>query len=545
MLLESGGAVRFETRPVEGLENMLPKDLEPEKLILDGQQRLTTLTQALHLEAPVSTRTATKKPIKRHYYFDIEKAVGDAASIEEAIFAVDENRQLKDNFGRDLKLDLTTTEQECRNLCFPCDKVMQADGWETVLFDENPESMKLYMKFRTDVLTAFRNYYVPVILLKKETSKEAVCLVFEKVNTGGVQLSVFELITASYAADGYNLRDDWFGSAKRDVDSRKDRLCRNPLLKDVQATEFLQAITLLFTHERRTKDLAKGKTGKQVRPVSAKRADVLELPLQAWKDWASALESGFEHVASFLRTEALHSRRELPYSTQLVPLAAVMARIGERWREPQIRDKLARWYWSGVLGELYGGAVETRVANDYDELLIWFENDSELPRTVRDATFSPDRFDSLRTRNSAAYKGISLLVLREGSEDWFWKASIRDLEIDEVSLDIHHVFPRAWCESRGISRSRYDSILNKTPLSYKANRKIGGQAPSAYIEKLQKDKTVRLDDNSMNTILRSHALSAELLRNDDFDGFIEDRRERLGALVAKAMGKGVSRGVEN
>ena len=42
------------------------------------------------------------------------------------------------------------------------------------------------------MLAAFRNYQIPVIQLQRETSKEAVCWVFEKVNTGGVPLSVFE-----------------------------------------------------------------------------------------------------------------------------------------------------------------------------------------------------------------------------------------------------------------------------------------------------------------------------------------------------------------
>ncbi len=140
-------------------------------------------------------------------------------------------------------------ELECRAECFPCDRVMQSDDWEKTFFKVNQESFDLYMKFREQVLDAFRNYQVPVILLKRETSKEAVCLVFEKVNTGGVQLSVFELITASYAADGYNLRDDGFGSSKRDKASRRARIAGNPLLRDIQATEFLQAITLLYTHD--------------------------------------------------------------------------------------------------------------------------------------------------------------------------------------------------------------------------------------------------------------------------------------------------------
>lgn len=540
MLLETGGEVRFQTRPVEGLEKEIPKDRQPEKLILDGQQRLTTLTQALALGKPVQTRTAKGKKIERYYYFDIRKAVESPHALDEAVVAVDEKRQLRSDFGRTVDLDLSTTELECRQLFFPCRQVMGSDDWEATLHRVAPEHFGLYMAFRAQVLAAFRSYQLPVILLKKETTKEAVCLVFEKVNTGGVPLSVFELITASYAADGYNLRDDWFGSKLRKVESRKERMAKDPLLAAIEATEFLQGICLLHTHELRKKDLAAGKTGKQVRPVSAKRADVLQLLLEAWHQWAESLESGFRNAARFLRKECFYAQREVPYSTQLVPLAAVLTRLKDRWLEPRIYDKLARWYWCGVLGELYGGAVETRIANDYEELLRWFEDDEALPRTVRDANFQAERFDTLRSRLSAAYKGINVLVLREGAQDWFWKAGIRELEADEMALDIHHIFPRDWCEKQGIARERYDSILNKTPISYKANRKIGGSAPSEYLPKIQQEKQVRLSDAEMDELLASHALSPECLRADDFAAFIEDRRLRLRRLVERAMGKAVT-----
>ena len=402
MLLEAGGDVRFQTRPVEGLEDTLPKDRRPEKLILDGQQRLTTLTQALSLSEPVHTRTAKGKKIKRHYYFNINKAIDAPRTLDEAVVAVDENKQLRSNFGRDVELDLSTIEMECKQLYFPCDQIMSSDKWESTLHQVAPEHFGTYMTFRSQILTSFRSYQLPVIFLKKETPKEAVCLVFEKVNTGGVQLSVFELITASYAADGYNLRDDWFGSKMRNVESRKGRLEKDVLLKGIEATEFLQALSLLYTHELRKKDLVDGKIGKQVRPVSSKRADVLQLPLSAWEQWADDLEAGFRQVAFFLRKQSFYSRRELPYSTQLVPLAAIFTRLGARWREPRIYDKVSRWFWSGVLGELYGGAVETRMANDYDEVLHWVEDDKALPRTVRDASFQPDplRYAALTSERS-------------------------------------------------------------------------------------------------------------------------------------------------
>jgi len=516
------------------------KNAKPEKLILDGQQRLTTLTQAIALLSPVHTRTSNGKKIKRHYYFDIKHTIDAPYDLNSAVIAVDENHQIRTNFGRDVALDLSTQEKECQQLFFPCDQIMNSDKWEMTLYEVAPDNFPKFMIFRNTILKAFRHYQLPIIQLQKETSKEAVCLVFEKVNTGGVQLSVFELITASYAADGYNLRDDWFGSQIRQVESRKKRIGKDPLLSEIEATEFLQAITLLYTRERKLQDIQEGKTGKQVRPVSAKRADVLDLPLNAWKELSDKVEEGFKLAGKFLKKESFYSQKEIPYSTQIVPLAAILSYLKDRWLEPKIYDKLTQWFWCGVLGELYGGAVETRIANDYEDLINWFEDDASLPRTIINANFHTDRFYTLKSRLSAAYKGINVLVLRNGAKDWFWKAGIQELDNDEVSLDIHHIFPKDWCQKNNISKDTYDCILNKTPLSYKANRKIGGDAPSVYLPRLQQEKNVELSDSQMDAILQTHLVCADFLRTDDYEGFIQDRSEKLKQLIEKAMGKEVS-----
>ena len=111
-----------------------------------------------------------------------------------------------------------------------------------------------------------------------------------------------------------------------------------------------------------------------------------------------------------------------------------MSQIQERWLEPRIYDRLSRWFWCGVLGELYGGAVETRIANDFEELMPWITSDEPddvyellnvFPRTISEAAFQESRLDTLRSRNSAAYKGLNVLVLRQGAYDFFWKASIQ------------------------------------------------------------------------------------------------------------------------
>lgn len=543
MLLEAGGDAKFKVRPVEGVDPAAVAPERAEELILDGQQRLTSLAQVLALRGAVATRDAKGKTLKRHYYIDIERALEGASYYEEAIIGLDQDRMIRKNFGRDIVLDLSTPQKEYEQFFFPCDQIMNSDAWEEGLNEANPEKFSRYMKFRTVVLNAFRTYHLPVIALKKENRKEAVCLVFEKVNTGGVPLSVFELVTATYAADGVNLRDEWFGNRKEGVTGIGERLKAQKLLDDLQPTEFLQGLTLLHTYERRKEDLAAGKSGKQVAGVSAKRDAVLSLPLAAYQQWKDRLVKGFLGAARFLRGQSFYSRADLPYRTQLVPLAAVLALLDERWLEPMIYDKLSRWFWCGVFGELYGGAVETRLALDLQDLMEWIGGGTGEPSTVQDANFQDTRLWTLRSRNSAAYKGIHVLIQRQGARDFLWKTAIRDLEEpewEEVGIDVHHIFPRDWCIRQGIAAARYDSILNKTPISSRANRMIGGKAPSLYLRQLQEKENVQLDDAAMDAILRTHSLEPSYLREDDFEGFMEDRQRRLLVLIAEAMGKNVS-----
>src|SRR5437016_1607184 len=71
MLLETGGRhVRFKPRPLAGTHERI-REVAPETLILDGQQRLTSLYRALMGGASVDTKDAKGKPIRRWYYIDM------------------------------------------------------------------------------------------------------------------------------------------------------------------------------------------------------------------------------------------------------------------------------------------------------------------------------------------------------------------------------------------------------------------------------------------------------------------------------------------
>jgi len=540
MLLETGGEAKFQVRPIEGV-SLAPSAASAEQLILDGQQRLTSLTQVLRLPAPVKTRDEKKREVERYYYFDIEKALTAQSVTEEVVLSVDTSRVVRTNFGRNIALDLSTSRNEYEKFYFPCSQILNSDRWEEGLMEFDPSLFPRFMKFRGEILARFREYHLPVIELTKENGKEAVCLVFEKVNTGGVPLSVFDLVTASYAAEGFNLRDDWFGnSAKGEVGRRRTFLHR-PLLKGIEPTDFLQGVSLLYTYSQRQHDLAAGKTAKETTAVSAKREHVLSMPLSAYRQWADKLSSGFLEADRFLRQEGFHKPDFLPYRTQLIPLAAAMVHLGERWLEPRTKNKFRRWFWCGVLGELYGGAVETRIALDLQDLLAWIDQPaSSEPKTVLDSNFQAARLDTLRTRTSAAYRGLYVLLQREGAQDFFWKARMIDLDRDESKIDIHHIFPQAWCKSQRIPPKVFDSIINKTAISYKANRMIGGKAPSQYLEEVRNHRHVSIERTDQDEILKTHLIDPGLLRSDDFAAFYEARKRALLALVESAIGKPAS-----
>ncbi len=528
MTLETGNAdVRFKPRPVEGVH--LSAQRQPERLILDGQQRLTSLYQSLLMQEAVATRDPRGKPMKRWYYIDINKALDPAVDAEEAILSVSEDRRVK-NFRNEVRADYSSTERECRaevlplNIVFDMSRLTawQMEYFKDLSFDDMQLRVNKWNHIFQEIVQRFQQYQVPVIALKKETPKEAVCQVFEKVNTGGVSLTVFELVTATYAADDYSLRDDWAG--------RRQRLSQRHVLHDVPAEDFLASTTLLSTWQRQ-------QAGEQV-AVSGKRKDMLRLPLDEYTRVAPLIVEGYDKAAQFLFNQTIYAARDVPYRTQLIPLAAIFADFADKTLSDPARQKISQWYWCGVFGELYGSATETRFARDLPEVLAWIAGGPE-PITVTDCNFSDQRLFSLRRRNSAAYKGLHALLMQHGALD-LCTGERYDVQVYfDKAVDIHHIFPRKYCETLGIEKARWDCIVNKTPLSSETNRFIGGVAPSAYLKRIE-DK-YNMVPARLDKILQSHLILPAALRADQFDTFFTGRMEKLLGLLERATGTTIQR----
>jgi hypothetical protein len=472
MFLEYGNeSIHFKSRVVEGVPSA--DKVIPDELILDGQQRLTSVYSSLFSEKAVRTRTDKGQEIERFYYIDMVKAVNSTIDRVDSIISVPKDRKITSDFGRKVELDLSSASQEYAQNVFPLNIILdpskyskwQMDYMQYHQYDSN--AAKLYMDFLSKVIVPLGQYTIPVITLDKDTPKEAVCQVFENVNTGGVSLTVFELVTAIFAMDNFELRKDW--------EERQKKYFSDDILSVTSATDFLTACTLLSSYK-------KGGT------VSCKKKDVLNLTLAEYQRYADDLTEGFVEAEKILQEERIFSSKDLPYTTQLIPLAVLCTLLADHnsIKTTSVKDKIKQWYWCGVFGEMYGSANETRYVYDVVGVMAWLDDASKTPKTVQEFYFNPVRLLSLQSRLSAAYKGIMARILKNQCKDFISGREMDFTVYKAESIDIHHIFPRDYCEKKGLPRAKWNSVVNKTPITYSTNREIGGVAPSQYLTKIEK-----------------------------------------------------------
>lgn len=520
MFLESGGDFHFKCKNIEGSGDEYKN---PESMILDGQQRMTSTFQAMRSKNAVSTWSDQKKAIKRFYYLDIEKALNTTTDRIDAIISVDENKQIRGNIGRDVLLDLSTEELEFKNKMIPFNKMTQANEineWRNKYQDYynfEPNIIKEYQQIDTNIIQPILNYRIPIIKVLKEAPKEAVCQVFENVNQGGVPLTVFELLTATFAADNFDLKEHW--------NKVKEIFEQYETLKKFDNTSFLIAMTLLIAKRKNS-------------TVSCKRKDVLNLDYKDYEKNEEDLVNGFKKAYKLLVEMNIYSVYDIPYSTQLIPLAVICTLLDKEFENSSIKEKIKQWFWCGVFGELYGGANETRYALDVKQVYDWIKGKEELPKTINDCNFNTMRLLGLQTKNSAAYKGIMALILGNKSLDWINGGEMGLQTYLDERTDIHHIFPQDYCIKMNYDKKKWNSIINKTPLYFSTNRYIGGVAPSDYINKIEKNK--KIDKDKIKIYVESHLIDYNLLYSNNFEEHIIIRAINILNEIEKATGKKIT-----
>jgi hypothetical protein len=516
----------FRPREVEGapaLDNQRPREL-----VLDGQQRLTALYQALSGNSD------------QRFFIDLSKMRSEDGSLPEAEqIAWDAAlvaKQKKDD-GQPNEFDEPAWQIE--NWQFPLDEYLLAnrfDDWldRLVAAKAEPGDPQTQLKnelrgLRDRYLARLGQYAFPVVTLEEETSLAAVCKIFETLNLRGVRLTVFELLTARFWPHGIDLRALW--EAAQDQYDIIGEFGVDPYA-------LLQAVSLRHSN-------------------SAQRADVLELQAVAIENYWDEVVRGMAGALDLLKTECgVLTAKWLPYTMILVPMSAVW-HIVEGLRGPQrghAREQLRRYFWCTVFTGNFDQGANSQAGADFNKLTAWLEDDSSVPpEAIADFHVSTAQLLSAKVKRRALYAGIIALAVTHGAKDFHSAQKLTAEAIASQKIDAHHVFPRKWLNDNYEPQHRdareeavghsTELILNRALIDRETNRTIKARAPSDYLSDI---RDVR-GESALNDILDSHLLpngEDEGLYDDDYDKFLLSRLELAASQIEAVTGKTVSRDLE-
>ena len=518
--------MRFRPRPLAGAPDT---GVNPGLLLLDGQQRLTSLYHCFRGDGYVDTTDFRSKKVSRKFYVDLRTATSEDIMPDEAVFAVNQHGELKSHFAPEIEGSLANREAAIDACCIPVSALLSEEG-TSMLFElaaaDNGVNRDVVAAFNNRILRPLSGYDVPMIRLSRETAQAGIGSIFAQVNSAGLQMDVFDLLTAVFASEDpdFHLSEHW-----GDVEKQLRAFLA---LDGIGRNEFLSAVSLLVSGK-------KGTAGGQ-------REDILQLSLAEYRAASSTLVITFREVAEFLAERCILSLDQVPYNEQIIPLAVILARLAERTGVLSTQDswdRLNQWFWSGVFGELYGSsAVKLRAARDVDEVTAWVAGETELvPQTVRDASFRESRLLSV-SENDGVWHGLYALLMARGAKDWRTGQPFTRHTFEDLKPGFFPIFPLSWCQRHGVSAVLANSVLNRTPMGKRTEVVLDGHSPERYLPRVQ-SKSI-MEDAEFDSVLASHELQPELLTSKSAYQFFADRRERFVGIVEYALDKAVIRDVD-
>lgn len=500
-------------------------------LVLDGQQRLTSLYQTLYYPGGVHDKNNPDRAIDKHkfYFFYLDlNMLEEGSPVDEAIFYVDQTRILAGK-NRQTKYDLSTRENEFEYRCLPLNCIFDQNGtyeqWkfgyaQYVTGQTKEDPFKFLERFSQQVdqpySNVIKNYAFPTVELQQGTPLHAICHIFERVNSSGVTLTVFELLTALLWTQGKHLRDIW--------EEAKEKLRGKNQHFEIDAVTFLQTLALISSYHR--------KRNSQRGTVSCKRDALLDLNAQDIDQYWDMTIEGYGLAFKIVDENGVKTQRYIPYATMLVPLAAMCAQIEQDHKgitKEETYRKLRLWFWRSVFSRRYSAAFESRAAQDFEQMMKWVAGGDD-PDAVLFYQFDPQLLYEITTIRNAVYTGVLCLLMRRGALDFMSGFQMTSQILDEHNVDHHHIYPRNALQNAGVSDRVRDCIVNKTMIDATTNRSIGGDPPSVYLAKLEKEPGT----SPLSEILASHLIDLETLRQDDFKAFLEQRHKALVELIAEA-----------
>lgn len=527
LLWETKREPEVKVQAIKGVER---RDLKADSVILDGQQRITSLFYVI--TAPNAETfpdkanwddTGIYKDHPQYFYIDFAEFLKDYKSA---------------NTIKTYRKKLA--EDECfKSLLFPVYELNKYGAWlsrlEKFLRTLSKNDDKIYdikEVIRKKLAHMWEGYEIPYISLPPEMKIDQVTDIFEQLNTKGKPLTVFDLLIARLYIYDIDLRGLW----DKTVKEYRNTIFRYSKTVDKMPIYILQSMSLFYDKNS-----------------SAKRIDILDIYKNIYQN---NTQNNFEtHWQEFSKYQDLALRKlenmreggfgvdnekELPYEPMIPVLTALLKLIDNQGKQKECYEKLDKWYWSSVFTNAYSAAADTQMTTDFKEMREWFRDDTKVPKTIIRMKEELENLHlrEVETRSNSKYKGIMSLIGLEGAKDFVTCQTLENARTNNQD----HVFPKA--DPHGFGAAKHvNSVLNMTWLSSKTNKTKLNKKPSVYTQDII-SSTYSGNEQEFIDVLATHLISKEAyhcLQNDNFEGFLLRREETIVSKIAEHLGTQIER----
>lgn len=441
----------------------------PVDYVLDGQQRITSIFGVFQTELEAKGDDSWT-----HIYFDMSAT----ADLQESQFvALDEETvDAGRHFPISTFFDVTSYRLATRNLT---------------------ESQAIEID---SVQAKFKEAIVPTQEIVTD-DRAKVAIVFERVNRLGVELDVFQLLTA------------WTWSEDFDLQRRFNDLTET--LRPHGFSEVADDTNLLL----RCCSAVVAGDASPTAFVNLKGSDV--------RDRFDDIENGIKGAIDFLRKNLnVEALANLPYPATLVPLSVFFAAKSVKMTDDQ-RDILVKWFWRACFSRRYSAGVIRNLNRDIEEAAALREGSSRSLAdfaTNIDAEFFMQAF-SLSTVNTRTF---ILLLANERPLSFVSGAQVTLSKVLQAynRNEFHHLMPQAFLKELGATPRQINPLANFAIISASDNKVLGGVAPSIYKAKMPAAKL---------SLILGRSLCPESLFDDHYEDFIEERCARLVQAARSVM----------
>jgi len=504
----------LETINIKGAESFMIT--RPESIILDGQQRMTSLYYAI--KAPEYSLKGSSQPT--YYYINFK-----------AFFEKEKKQNLV--VAQNVKYD---REDTYKKFLFPLYELSDygewINGFEDYLLDSETVDRKRVIEVRRIVEKRIRHIWdgfeIPYISLPDTMNLRQVADIFENLNSKGKPLGVFDLLIARLLKYKLKLRDLWDDTRKK-----YPNIARYFKKSQKIPIYIFQAISLTYH-----------------KSSSCKREDILNIYENIYEGKDRSFEEDFKEFSEYLnkaitRLENLRygygvkGEKEMPFVPMLPILAALIRKVESVENKQDCYKKIDKWYWAAVFSNTYSSSVDSQLTSDYKDIIRWFEDDNKIPETVRTLRRKIDVNVDLRgvqQVSNAMYKGVLCLIALEGAKDFDTNQQLENADHNQKD----HLFPKSKLYGFGHLRD-INSVINMTWMSKATNTRIKKwKKPSSYIPEFIKEK-YKGDEKAFLDMLETHLIDknayASMLKDaDGYEEFFTFRNKNIMNKIKKKIG---------